>query len=101
MKKLILIAAGRMIAATTHAASVGWSLAGANNYTGDAYQFFVIGQNGTDSIATISALLDAGKDTASYAFGSGTIAANGTAGSAAAMQLQESHLTQAITPHSM
>ena len=37
-----------------------------------------IGQNGADSIATITALLDAGTDTANYVFGSGTLAANGT-----------------------
>ena len=68
-----------MLAAITHAAAVGWSLAGGTNYKGDAYQFFVIGQNGASSIATVTALLDEGKSTADYAFGSGTIAANGNA----------------------
>ncbi len=79
MRKLMLFAACAMLAAVTQAASVGWSLAGANNYANDAYQFFVIGQNGVSSISTITALLDAGSDTSSYAFGSGTGAGNGTA----------------------
>ena len=80
MKKLMTLAVCGMLAAATHAAAVGWSLAGATNYKGDAYQFFVIGQNGASSIATITALLDAGSDTSAYAFGSGTI--NATAGNA-------------------
>jgi hypothetical protein len=79
MKKLIVFAACAMLAAVTQAAAVGWSLAGATSYAGDAYKFFVIGQNGATSIATITALLDAGTDTSSYALGSGTIAANGSA----------------------
>ena len=79
MKKLLMFAACVMFAAVTQAATVGWSLAGASSYVNDAYQFFVIGQKGATSIATITALLDAGTDTSSYAFGSGTIAANGSA----------------------
>ena len=79
MKKLIMLAACTMLAAVTHAAAVGWSLAGATNYKGDAYQFFVIGQNGVTSIATVTALLDAGTATDSYAFATGNIAANGSA----------------------
>ena len=79
MKKLVMFAACTMLAAVTQAASVGWSLAGANAYANDAYQFFVIGQNGATSIAAITALLDAGTDTASYAFGSGKIGAAGSA----------------------
>ena len=79
MKKLIVFAACAMLAAVTQAAAVGWNLAGANSYAGDAYQLFVIGQKGATSIATITALLDAGTDTSSYAFGSGSIAANGSA----------------------
>ena len=69
MKKLMILAAVTIFAAVTHAAAVGWNLAGAANYKGDAYSFFVIGQNGTDSIATITALLDAGNAIDSYAFG--------------------------------
>ncbi len=84
MKKIMTFAACAMLAAVTHAAAVGWSLAGATSYANDAYQFFVIGQNGAASVATITALLDAGKDTSSYAFGTGTVAANGTAGASAA-----------------
>ena len=79
MKKLMMFAACAMLAAVTNAAAVGWSLAGAANYKGDAYQFFVIGQNGATDIATITALLDAGTSTDAYAFGSGTIANNGSA----------------------
>ena len=84
MKKLIIFAACAMLAAVTNAAAVGWSLAGATGYAGDAYQFFVVGQNGVSSVATITALLDAGMSTADYAFGSGTVAANGSAIVAAA-----------------
>lgn len=79
MKKLMTFATVAMLAAVTHAAAVGWSLAGATNYKGDAYSFFVIGQNGTESIAAITALLDDGKDFSSYAFGTGNIANNGNA----------------------
>jgi hypothetical protein len=79
MKKLIMFAACAMLAAYTQAAAVGWSMAGATSFVGDKYMFFVEGQNGATSIATIKALLDAGTDVSSYAFGSGTIAANGTA----------------------
>ena len=79
MKKLLVFAACAMLAVVTQAAQVGWSLAGASNYANDAYQLFVIGQNGATSIATITALLDAGSDTSSYAFGSGTINSSGSA----------------------
>ncbi len=79
MKKLLVFAACAMLAAVTQAATVGWSLAGASAYANDAYQFFVIGQNGATSIATITALLDAGTDTSSYAFGSGTVNSAGAA----------------------
>ncbi len=79
MRKLMLFAACAMLAAITQAASVGWTLAGANSYANDAYQFFIIGQKGVTDIATVTALLDAGSSTASYAFGSGTIASNGAA----------------------
>ena len=83
MKKLVVFAACAMLAAVTQAAAVGWNLAGATAYANDSYQFFIIGQNGATSIATITALLDAGTDTSSYAFGSGTVAGNGAAGVAA------------------
>ncbi len=79
MRKIMLFAACAMLAVVTQAAQVGWSLAGASSYANDKYQFFVIGQNGATSIATVAALLDAGTSVDSYAFGSGTIAANGAA----------------------
>ena len=79
MRKMMLFAVAVLATAITHAASVGWTLAGATNYKNDAYQVFVIGQKGVEDIATITALLDAGKDTSAYAFGSGTVADNGTA----------------------
>ena len=83
MKKLLVFAACAMLAAVTQAAAVGWSLAGAGNYANDTYQFFVIGQKGVSSIATITALLDAGTDTSSYAFGSGKVNGSGAANVAA------------------
>lgn len=79
MRKMMLVAAAVMAAAVTQAASVGWSLAGANNFANDAYQFFIIGQNGVTGTDQIAAILDAGGDTSSYAFGAGTVAANGSA----------------------
>ena len=78
MKKLMILAAGMMLAVGANAATVGWSLGGAAAYAGDAYQFFVIGQKGATDIATITTLLDAGTSTAGYALGSGVI---GSAGS--------------------
>ena len=83
MKKMIMFVAAIAVAAVTQAATVGWSLAGANNYAGDAYQFFVIGANGVTSIEQITALLDDGTDVSSYAFGSGTVAGNGAASTTA------------------
>ena len=79
MKKLIMALAIVCAAAISQAASVGWSAAGMNNYANDSYYFFVIGQNGVESMATITALLDAGTSVADKAFGSGVIAANGSA----------------------
>ncbi len=80
MKKLLIIAACAMLGSAVNAAAVGWTLAtGSTTYGNDAYQFFVIGQNGATSIATITGLLDAGSSTASYAFGAGKTAANGSA----------------------
>lgn len=79
MKKLILAVAIVCAAAMSHAAAVGWSLAGLGNYSGDAYNFFIIGQNEVTSVAQITALLDAGKSVSDYAFGSGTIGSTGSA----------------------
>ena len=79
MKKLIMFAACTMLAVVTQAATVGWGFAGATSYANDAYKFFVIGQNGATSIATITALLDAGSSVDSYAFGSGAVNGSGSA----------------------
>lgn len=84
MKKLIIAFVAITFGVVANAAAVGWSLAGATNYKGDAYQLFVIGQNGTTSIAAITALLDAGESTDSYAFGTGAISNTGLATVAAA-----------------
>ena len=84
MKKIVIAVVAMTLGVAANAAAVGWSLAGATNYKGDAYQFFVIGQNGADSIATITALLDAGSDTSAYAFGTGAISNTGLATVAAA-----------------
>lgn len=85
MKKLMIFAVGAMLAAVTNAAAVGWSFAtgSGTTYANDAYQIFIIGQNGADSIATITTLLDAGSSVDSYAFGSGTIGSAGTGMTAA------------------
>ena len=80
MRKLIVAAAIALSCAFANAATVGWSLGGLSSFAGDSYAFFVIGQNGADSIATITALLDAGDSSyASKAFGTGMVAANGSA----------------------
>ena len=79
MRKMMLVAVAVLTAAVTQATSVGWSLAGAGNFANDAYQFFIIGQNGATSIKAITDLLDAGSDTSAKAFGSGKVASNGAA----------------------
>ena len=78
MKKLIIAAAIVCTAAFVQAASVGWTNMGLAAYNGDKYQMFVIGQKGVASVATVTALLDAGSSADAYAFGGGTIA-NGLA----------------------
>lgn len=79
MKKIIIAIAIVSVTVFAKAATVGWSMAGCNAYANDAYQFFIIGENGVASVAQITALLDAGTGVGSYAFGSGTVAANGNA----------------------
>ena len=71
MKKLMTLLVAVMIAAITHAAAVGWTIAGANAYAGGNYDLFVIGMNGVTSQSQIAALVAAGTDVASYAFFSG------------------------------
>jgi len=85
MKKIITFAACAILVGIAQAATVGWNVAtGSTTYANDAYEFYIIGQNGATSVDTITALLDAGSDTSSYVYGSGTIAANGAAIVAAA-----------------
>lgn len=80
MKKIMILAASVMMAAASQAATVGWSMAtGSATYANNAYMFFVIGQNGTESIAAITALLDAGTSVDTYAFGAGTVGNTGNA----------------------
>ena len=85
MKKMIMAVAIVCATAFAQAATIGWSCAGLNNYANDAYSFFVIGQNGVTDMATVTAILDAGGDYSSYAFGSGNVhASNGSANTTAA-----------------
>ena len=83
MKKLMILAAAVMLAAVTHAAAVGWSIAGASAYAGGSYSVFVIGLNGVTDVNQMVALVAAGTAVDSYAFGDGTVAANGAASSLA------------------
>ena len=80
MKKSMIFAACALVAAASvQAATVGWSIGKTDAaYKGDAYQFFVVGQNGVTDIAAVTALLDKGQDVSSMAFGAGTLTtANG------------------------
>ena len=79
MRKLLIALSAVAVVSAAHAASVGWTLAGASNYANDAYQVFVIGQNGTTSVDALKLLLDAGEDISAYAFGEGTVNASGAA----------------------
>ena len=79
MKKIILAGAIVCAAAISQAASVGWNMAGLGSYAGDAYSFFIIGQNEVTSVAQITALLDAGTSVSSYALYEGTISGTGLA----------------------
>ena len=83
MKKLMILAAAVMLAAVTHAAAVGWSIAGASAYAGGSYSVSVIGPNGVTDANQMVALVAAGTAVDSYAFGDGTVAANGAASSLA------------------
>ena len=68
MKKLLAIAAFVMIAASTHAAAVGWNLMGAAAYAKGTYDIFVVGMNGVTDTAQIAALVAANKSVSEYAF---------------------------------
>ena len=73
MKKLIIAATMICATAMSQAATVGWSNMGLADYNGDKYQMFVIGQKDVASVATITALLNAGNAVDSYAIGGGTV----------------------------
>jgi len=84
MKKLLTFAAIVMIAATTRAAAIGWSIMGASAYANGAYNVFVVGINGVTDASQIAALVAAGTGVDSYAFYSGgTVNASGMASLAA------------------
>ena len=84
MKKMMIAVCAIALAGMVRAAAVGWSIAGLADYKGDAYSFFVIGQNGVDSVAQITALCGAGTDVSGYAFAQGAVGTTGTAVMAAA-----------------
>ena len=74
MKKLLAFVTVAALAATTQAATVGWNIAKTDAaYKGDAFQLFIIGQNGVTSVDAITLLLDAGEDVSSKAFATGTL----------------------------
>lgn len=77
MKKVLMIAAFAIASTVVHAATVGWNVASSATYANDKYMLFVIGQNDVASIASITDMLDAGSDVSNYAFGSGSLNANG------------------------
>ena len=79
MKKLMILAAAVMLASITHAAAVGWSIAGATAYAGGSYSVFVIGLNGVTDVNQMVALVSAGTAVDSYAFGGGTVTSTGSA----------------------
>lgn len=81
MKKVLAFIAVVTLAVSVQAAAVGWSIAtGSTTYAGCTYGFFVIGENGVESVAQLTSLLssaDAATWT-SYAFGTGTIGTGAT-----------------------
>ena len=77
MNKVLFAIVTSCVALSVNAASVGWSIGKTDaSYKGDAYQFFVVGQNGVTSIDAIKLLLDAGTDVSDKTFGSGTLTSN-------------------------
>ena len=79
MKKIVMIVCAVALSSAIHAATVGWTLAGLNNYANDAYSFFVIGQKGVTSVEQITALCASGKSVSDFALSTGSVAANGAA----------------------
>jgi len=81
MKNILSFLAVAFLAASTQAATVGWSIGNTGAaYAKCAYQFFIIGQKGVTSVEAISAILADGKDVSSYVWGSGTLNDNANAG---------------------
>ena len=83
MKKIMIAAVAVMLGIAANAAAVGWQCAGATAYAGGTYGVYVLGMNGVESVAQITSLAATGADLSAYQFGSGTVAANGSAMSAA------------------
>ena len=83
MKKIMIAAVAVMLGIAANAAAVGWTVAGATAYKGGDYGIYVIGLNGVTSVDQIVALAQDGKDLSAYQFGSGTVADNGSAITAA------------------
>lgn len=79
MRKLLTLAVAIVLAATTHAAAIGWTIAGTSAYSGGTYDVFVIGLNGVTGVSQITALVEAGTDVASYAFGTGDVGTTASA----------------------
>ena len=79
MKKIMIAAAAVMLGIAANAAAVGWTVAGGAAYAGGDYGVYVLGMNGVESVAQIVALAKDGKDLSAYQFGTGTVAANGSA----------------------
>ena len=83
MKKLTVSVLATVLAVASHAATVGWSVVGGSAVANDAYQVFVIGQNGVDSISTVTDVLDAGGDISSFVFGQNVLGSTGSHSQAA------------------
>ena len=80
MKKILSLVAVVMLAATTHAAAVGWSLMGASAYANGKYDVFVVGMNGVTDASQIAALVAANKSVSEYTFyEGGTVTSGGMA----------------------
>ena len=81
MKKIMTLAACLLIAAVTHAAAVGWTIAGASAFANGGYDVFLVGQNGVTSMEQITALLqsDGVEALSGYAWATGTVNASGSA----------------------
>ena len=72
MKKLLIAVAVACAAMFANAAAVGWSAGNIMNYKGDAYMFFIDGQNGA-SISAVTTALDKGESVASMAMGQNVV----------------------------